>query len=1046
MDDVSRPVDGASPSVKAAWMIALISRVDIKTRLTLCFVLIIALMSVGTGILFWQSRVMRAQANRLKQMDEQFMEVQRVHALVLSFRDQSEQLVKARNLARLQQEAPVLRNQLNNSLRQTQAVFRGIEPNNTLDPTVLPTLETIQGLLPSQIDSLTTLASVADWDALSQRREQPVETLETLSAELVDTASRDLQGMRSESTRKLELAQNRAVLITAGASGLTIVVAALLGFVVTQSITRPLRSMVNGASALASGEFGHHLPVQGRDELAHLSQVFNQTAVKLQNLYENLRQSEQELRNVVNYLAEAQRLGHIGSWVFEPAGAFVYWSHELFCIYGLDPESGAPTLDEYLARVHPLDREFMASLIKRMIAEASGCDVTKRIVRPNGEVRHIRCVGAPVVEDGILKRIVGNAIDVTEHELLTQELRRREAYLAEAQRLSHTGSFGWNPHTGEIVWSDETYRIFEYDRAEKPTLDMLVRRLHPEDRAFFQQVIDRASQTAADFEHEYRLLLVDGRVKHVHAIARAIPDASGNREFIGAVTDITERKTAEEKILCNERELRTLIDIMPAYLETSLPDGTVDFLSQSWLDYSGQTREEVMGWGWAGTIHPDDVDRALANWQAGVASGETVEQELRCRRADGVYHWFLNRSLPLRDDEGKIVKWYGILFDVNALKETESALQMREHELLGIIETIPSMLWSTSPTGELTHISQRLLEYYGAPFEEVVNRWWERFLHPDDREETAKAVARAFGSGELYNVIHRLRRADGEYRWHHSMGEPLRDPHGEIIQWYGLATDIDERKRAEDHLRETRIKLAKASRLATVAELAASIAHELNQPLMSMLANAQAAKRWLNADPSNATEVNLSIGRIIRDARAADETMRHIRALFKQESFVKKDVKIPDLLNEVVRIVQEDPKKCVVPVECHFDESLPAIPVDQIQMQQVFINLIVNAIEALEEQQVAPLVELRAVTDSNGMLIQVIDNGTGVDDPDRIFDAFMTTKEKGMGIGLAVSRSTVEAHGGRLWVENNEAGGATFNVALPLSNASPTTAQIQEYA
>jgi C4-dicarboxylate-specific signal transduction histidine kinase len=174
--------------------------------------------------------------------------------------------------------------------------------------------------------------------------------------------------------------------------------------------------------------------------------------------------------------------------------------------------------------------------------------------------------------------------------------------------------------------------------------------------------------------------------------------------------------------------------------------------------------------------------------------------------------------------------------------------------------------------------------------------------------------------------------------------------------------------------------------------------------------------------------------------------MQHIRALFKQESFVKKDVRIPDILNEVVRIVQEDPKKRVVPVECHFDESLPAIPVDQIQMQQVFINLIVNAIEALEGQPVAPLVVLRAVTDSNGVLIQVIDNGTGVDDPDRIFDAFMTTKEKGMGIGLAVSRSTVEAHGGRLWVENNEAGGATFNVALPLSNASPTPAQIQEYA
>jgi C4-dicarboxylate-specific signal transduction histidine kinase len=264
----------------------------------------------------------------------------------------------------------------------------------------------------------------------------------------------------------------------------------------------------------------------------------------------------------------------------------------------------------------------------------------------------------------------------------------------------------------------------------------------------------------------------------------------------------------------------------------------------------------------------------------------------------------------------------------------------------------------------------------------------------------------------------------------------LRDPQRKIIQWYGLSIDIDERKRAEDHLRDTGIKLAKASRLATVAELSGSIAHELNQPLMSILANAQAAKRWLNADPPKMTEANSSIERIIRDARAADETMQHIRALFKQESFDKGDVNIPDIIREVVRIVEEDPRKRSVPIECHFEESLPAVPVDQIQIQQVFINLIVNAIEALEGQQVAPLIVLRAVTDANGMLIQVIDNGPGVDDPDRIFDAFMTTKEKGMGIGLAVSRSIVEAHGGRLWAETNKTGGATLNVALPLSHES----------
>jgi PAS domain S-box-containing protein len=686
---------------------------------------------------------------------------------------------------------------------------------------------------------------------------------------------------------------------------------------------------------------------------------------------EQLVKSVQELQRSEFYLAEAQRLGHIGSWVFEPSRAFEHWSHELFRVYGLNPERDAPTLDEYLARVHPLDREFMAGLIERMLAEGLGCDVTKRIVRPDGELRHIRCVGAPVEENGILKRIVGNAIDVTEHEILTQELRRREAYLAEAQRLSHTGSFGWKPGSGEIAWSAESYRIFEYDPAKKVTLDMILERVHPEDRNLVLEVVERASTNGGTIDCEYRLHFPDGRVKHLHVLAKGLRSACDELEFAGAVIDITEAKRAAETLRKSERELRTLIDVLPVFVGTALPDGSCDFLSESWLDYLGFTREQGLGWGWADTIHPEDVNRVVANWRAGLANGEAVEQELRCRRADGTYLWFLKRDFPLRDDEGNVIKWYGVLMNINALKETENALQMREHELLGIIETIPSMLWSTSPAGEPTHLSQRFLEYFGAPFEQIVNRKWMNFIHPDDREESVKAFFRAIETGESYNLINRMRRADGEYRWHETRGEPLRDLHGKIIQWYGLSIDIDERKRAEDHLRDTRIKLAKASRLATVAELAASIAHELNQPLTSISANAQAAKRWLNAAPPNMTEINSSIDRIVRDAHAADETMQHIRALFKQEPFDKKDVNIPNILREVVRVVHEDPKKRNIRIEYHFEEFQPAVPVDQIQIQQVFINLIVNAIEALEGQQVPPLVTLRtAVTNSDRMLIR----------------------------------------------------------------------------
>jgi C4-dicarboxylate-specific signal transduction histidine kinase len=216
--------------------------------------------------------------------------------------------------------------------------------------------------------------------------------------------------------------------------------------------------------------------------------------------------------------------------------------------------------------------------------------------------------------------------------------------------------------------------------------------------------------------------------------------------------------------------------------------------------------------------------------------------------------------------------------------------------------------------------------------------------------------------------------------------------------------------------------------------LAASIAHELNQPLMAIIANAQAAKRWLTAGEPNFPEVSNSIERVLRDVHAADETLRHIRALFKQDSFDKRRANIADIIREAVRFVHEDPKKREVPIDLRFGDSLPAVSVDVIQIQQLFVNLLSNAIEAQYGSPAPPLVRIAAfTTDRNEIIVQVIDNGPGLEDTERIFDAFVTTKANGMGVGLAVSRSIAEAHDGRLWAENSPDGGARFNVALPLS-------------
>ena len=273
---------------------------------------------------------------------------------------------------------------------------------------------------------------------------------------------------------------------------------------------------------------------------------------------DDLKRTESDLQRSEFYLAEGERLAHTGSWAFNPGGFFYHWSRELFEIYGLDPAGKAPTLEEYLELIHPDDRSFMAQTIERMVAEHSGCDLKKRIVRPNGEVRYIRCVGVPVLDGGILKEIVGTAMDVTEQEHLTQELRRREAYLAEAQQLSHTGSFGWQPLSGEISWSEETFRIFRLNHLTKPTLSLILQRVHPEDVIAVQAQIDHASREGKGFDFEHRLLMPDGATKHLHVLARAVHDESGNLEFVGAVTDITDRREASAALERALHEIKTL--------------------------------------------------------------------------------------------------------------------------------------------------------------------------------------------------------------------------------------------------------------------------------------------------------------------------------------------------------------------------------------------------------------------------------------------------------------------------------------------------------
>jgi formate hydrogenlyase transcriptional activator len=272
------------------------------------------------------------------------------------------------------------------------------------------------------------------------------------------------------------------------------------------------------------------------------------------------KRAEDALQRSQFYLNEGQRLSGTGSWSFTPDRVCDHWSSQLYEILGFDPAKGVPTIADYLAIVHPADREMVERTINRMIAEGIGCDVKKRIVRPDGQLRSIRCVGVPVFENGKATRFIGTLMDVTEQEHLTQELRRRQTYLTEAQRLSHTGSFGWNVSSGEIVWSEENFRILEYDRKVEPTLELVWQRVHPEDKALHQALVEQITRDKQDFAVAHRLLMPSGAVKHVQVVGHAVRNECGEVEFVGSVMDVTEAKRAQQALEQAVQEIKALQD------------------------------------------------------------------------------------------------------------------------------------------------------------------------------------------------------------------------------------------------------------------------------------------------------------------------------------------------------------------------------------------------------------------------------------------------------------------------------------------------------
>jgi PAS domain S-box-containing protein len=507
------------------------------------------------------------------------------------------------------------------------------------------------------------------------------------------------------------------------------------------------------------------------------------------------------------------------------------------------------------------------------------------------------------------------------------ELRRSEAYLAEGERISRTGTWAVNPATGDVYWSQEVFRIYGLDPVTTTlSQEVAFQLIHPEDRTAVQQALETSLRDKSDYSVEHRAI-VAGHTKYLHALGRPILNASGDLvEYIGSVVDVTERKLTElqlreandrvQQLLEDSREsekrFRLLAETIPQQVWSYRTDGTIDYFNRRWLAYTGLTREQAERTGGYDRLHPDDRQRVSTIWRDASVRGDPWEVEVRLLGRDGRYRRFLSRGTPLRSDAGV------------------------------------------------------------------------------------------------------------------------------TMRWFATNTDIEDRQRAEESLRETQAALAHVMRLTTIGELMATLAHELNQPLAAALANGSAALRWLEHDVPNVDEAVRGVHRVLRDIIRTSDVIASVRNLLKKSVNERIGVDIATIIQDVLLSLDFEIVKYEIVIHQSLATDLPQPLGSKVELQQVLLNLIVNAIQSMADVSDRPreltiACERREFYSGAGLFVAVQDTGVGLTSQTfrRLFESFYTTKPGGLGMGLAISRSIVQAHGGVLWAEPNAGHGSSFQFIVP---------------
>jgi signal transduction histidine kinase/PAS domain-containing protein len=683
-----------------------------------------------------------------------------------------------------------------------------------------------------------------------------------------------------------------------------------------------------------------------------------------------------------------------------------------------------------------------------------------------------------------VQRALREATQKAERKRAEEALRQSETYLAEAQRLSRTGSFGWNVSSGEIYWSEETYKIFEYDRAARPTLESIFLRIHPDDRNLVQQTIGRASEARANLDFEHRLLMPDGSVKYLHVLAHASETPSGNLEYVGAVTDVTAAKRTEGALRRSEAYLAE------AQKLTHTGSWACDIATRE-MRHSSEEHSRLYGFDperripsfdeFVQRIHPEDRPRVVELAERAGYAGTDFEAYFRVVLPDGATKYVYGVGHPVFTSSGDVVELVGTLVDVTERQRAE-ALRDGEGRIL-------EMIARDAPLEEILEKLVRVVEAQFASLlcsvllldedgQHVRHGAAPSLPHPyskaidglcigpkagscgtamyrkepvvvtdilqDPLWEAYRDVAEPYGFRACWStpILAHSGKTLGSFAMYYR--EP-RSPSEAETHALEMATHLAgiaiERKLAREErerLRQAQADLAHINRVTTMGELTASLAHEIKQPITAAVTDAKTCLRWLGRDAPDLAEAREAASRMVKDVTRATDIIGRISLLFNKGAPQRELVDVNELIREMIVLLRSEANRYSISIGTELAEKLPKVMADRVQLQQVFMNLMLNGIDAMKETTGRGELTIKSETGDGQLLISVCDTGVGLlpEQAEQVFKAFFTTKDKGTGMGLPISRSIIESHGGRLWAADNSPRGATFQFTLPAANVA----------